>query len=68
MSGKFKALVSEMDQETLEDLRRSIVTEMNARRPAIEIGDIHPQMSAAKKEAVSQEIARVLRDIEGSDA
>jgi hypothetical protein len=33
--------------------------------PAVQMDDIHPRMSAAKKEAVSQEIARVLR---GEDA
>ena len=60
-----QALVSEMDHDALEQLRQSIVTEMNARRPAIEMSDIHPRMSAAQKEAVSQEIARVLR---GEDA
>ena len=65
MSEKFKSLVSEMDRETLEELRRSIATEIHARRPAIQIADIHPRMSAAEKEAVSQEIARVLR---GEDA
>jgi HAMP domain-containing protein len=61
MTEKFKALVSEMDHQSLEELRRSIAAEMNARRPAVEIGDIRPGMSAAEKEAVAREIARVLR-------
>ena len=61
----FEKLVSEMDQETLEELRRSVAAEMNARRPAVQLSDIHPRMSAAEKEAVSREIARVLR---GEDA
>jgi len=69
MSDKFKSLVSEMDQATLEDLRRSIAAELNARRPAVQISDIHPRMTAAEKEAVTKEITRVLRGPEfgGSD-
>jgi len=61
MSDRFKELVSEMDHATLEELRRSVVAEINARRPVVQIADIHPRMSAAEKEAVAQEIARVLR-------
>lgn len=70
MTEKFKALVSGMDQETLEELRQSVVAEINGRRPGIQIGDIHPRMSATEKEAAAQEIARVLRgpDFGGNDA
>lgn len=62
---KFEKLISEMDQETLEELRRSVAAELNARRPSIQLADIHPRMTPAEKEAVSREIARVLR---GEDA
>jgi len=62
---RFDKLVSEMDQETLEELRQSVASEMNARRPVVQLSDIHPRMSAEEKETVSREIARVLR---GEDA
>jgi hypothetical protein len=62
---KFEKLVSEMDHETLEELRRSVAAEINARRPVIQLSDIHPQMTLAEKDAVAKEIARVLR---GEDA
>lgn len=62
---RWKKLMRELDQEKLEELRRSVVAEIAARRPAIEIADIHPRMTPAEKEAVTQKIARVLR---GEDA
>ena len=61
MSEKFKSLVSEMDQATLEELRRSIAAELKPRRPPVQLSDIHPRMSVSEKEAVTKEIARVLR-------
>ncbi len=69
MKDQFKPLVSEMDHATLEELRRSIVEELNARRPVVQLSDIHPRMTADQKEAVTKEIARVLRGPEfgGSD-
>jgi len=62
---KWDKLVRELDRERLEDLQRSVAAELDARRPVVQIGDIHPRMSAEDKEAVSQAIARVLR---GEDA
>jgi hypothetical protein len=66
MSAKFKALVRDLDQNALEALRRSVVREMDARRQktALQISDIHPQMSAEEKQQAFEDIARVLR---GSD-
>jgi hypothetical protein len=65
MSDRFTALLSELDQAGLEELRRSVAAEVNARRPAAQIADIRVGMSAAEKETVAREIARVLR---GEDA
>lgn len=67
MKEKFKALVREMDRDTLEALRRSVAREVEARRrkTAIQMGDIHPLMTAEQKQAAAEEIGRVLR---GEDA
>lgn len=63
MNGKFKALVRGLDPVALEELRRSVASEMEGRRQktAIKLADIHPRMSAAEKEQAAIEINRVLR-------
>jgi predicted SAM-dependent methyltransferase len=60
---KFKDLVESLDREGLDELRRSVATEMGERRQkdAIHMEHIHPGMSAAQKDAAAKEIARVLR-------
>ncbi len=62
---KFGKMVSKLDQETLEELRKSVAAEIASRRPGVQLSDIHPRMSAEDKENVAREIARVLR---GEDA
>lgn len=68
MKAKFKALVQELDREGLEELRRSVASEMEGRRRkgSIRMEHIHPRMSAEEKERAAQEIARVMKD--GDDA
>ena len=63
MRGKFEALVRDLDGEKLEELRRSVASELDSRRrkTAIKLEDIHPEMSAADKDLAAKEIARVLR-------
>ena len=63
MRTKFEALVSDLNKETLEELRRSVASEIDGRRQktAIKVEDIHPAMTAAEKERAAQEITRVLR-------
>jgi hypothetical protein len=63
MRGKFEALVRDLDGDNLEELRRSVASELDGRRQktAIKLEDIHPEMSAADKDQVAREIARVLR-------
>ena len=62
MTAQFEKLVQDLDPPTLESLRRSVVSEMEARRrkTSIRMGDIHPRMSVADKERAAEEIARVL--------
>ena len=61
---KFKSLVREMDEETLDQLRRQVAAEMEQRRlkTAIHIDDIHPRMAPEDKARAMAEIARVLRE------
>lgn len=61
---KFKTLVREMDQSTLDELRRQVAAEVEQRRQktAIQIRDIHPRMSPEEKAQAALEIARVLRE------
>jgi hypothetical protein len=68
VKAKFKALVRELDAASLEDLRRSVATEVEGRRQkdAIKMEDIHPRMSAEDKQRAMEEIARALRG--GEDA
>ncbi|MGH9559159.1 MAG: hypothetical protein ACRD30_07950 [Bryobacteraceae bacterium] len=63
MNSKFKALVRGLDPEALDELRRSVASELEGRRQktAIKLDDIHPLMSPAEKEQACQEISRVLR-------
>jgi hypothetical protein len=60
---KFKELVESLDQDRLDELRRSVAAEVGERRQksAIQMEHIHPGMSDEQKEAAAQEIARVLR-------
>lgn len=64
MNKEFKTLVRGLDPEALEQLRRHVATEIEGRRQksAIQMGDIHPRMSAAEKEQAAMEIARVLEE------
>ncbi len=66
MKAKFKTLVHELDRDALEELGRSVASEMEGRRrqSAIKLEHIHPRMSAEEKERAAREIARV---IEGGD-
>jgi len=61
---KFKALVRDLDAETLDELRRQVAREMELRRlrTAIRLEDIHPRMGAEDKARAAKEIARVLRE------
>ncbi len=61
MSNPFKELLKSLGNAALEELRQSVAAEIAGRRPAVQMSDIHPQMSASDKETVAQEIARVLR-------
>jgi hypothetical protein len=63
MNSKFDDLVRSLDPQTLEELRRSVATELGGRREesAIQIEHIHPKMSADAKEQAALEIGRVLR-------
>jgi hypothetical protein len=60
---KFQELVQSLDQEKLEDLRRSVAAEVNERRQqnAIQIEHIRAGMSDEQRTAALEEIARVLR-------
>ena len=69
MNSKFDDLVRSLDPQTLEELRRSVETELGGRREetAIQIEQIHPKMSAEAREEAAREIGRVLRG-KGLDA
>jgi len=69
MNSKFDDLVRSLDPQTLEELRRSVATELGGRREetAIQIEQIHPKMSAEAREEAAREIGRVLRG-EGTNA
>jgi CRISPR/Cas system-associated endonuclease Cas1 len=68
MNTKFDDLVRSLDERMLEELRRSVTTEVNTRREqtAIQIEQIHPKMSAAAREEAAREIARALRGEESN--
>ncbi len=61
---KFEALVHELDEGTLDELRAQVVAELERRRlqGAIQMKDIHPRMSADEREQAAMDIARVLRE------
>ncbi len=61
---KFKTLVREMDEPSLEQLFRQVAAEIEQRRQktAIQLKDIHPRMSPEEKAQATLEIARVLRE------
>jgi|HubBroStandDraft_2_1064218.scaffolds.fasta_scaffold618799_2 hypothetical protein len=61
---KFKTLVRELDEPTLEQLFRQVAAEIEQRRQktAIQLKDIHPRMSPEEKAQATLEIARVLRE------
>lgn len=63
MNSKFDDLVRSLDPQTLEELRRSVASELGGRREetAIQIEQIHPKMSAEAKDQAAREIGRVLR-------
>jgi hypothetical protein len=60
---KFKELVESLDGVGLDQLRRSVAAEQNARRQegAIHLEHIHPGMSEEQRQQALNEIARVLR-------
>lgn len=60
---KFQELVQSLDQDRLDELRRSVAAEVNERRQqnAIHMEHIHAGMSEEQRTAALQEIARVLR-------
>ncbi len=61
---KFKKLVSELDEDTLDELHAQVAAELEQRRlkTAIQIKDIHPRMSPEEKAQAAREIARVLKE------
>jgi len=63
MNSKFDDLVKSLEGETLEELRRAVASEIGGRRRQtdIRLEDIHPKMSAADKDRVARQIARLLR-------
>jgi len=63
MNSKFDDLVRSLDPQTLEELRRSVASELGGRREesAIQIEQIHPKMSVEAREEAAREIGRVLR-------
>jgi hypothetical protein len=67
MDSKFDELVKSLEQPMLEELRRSVIAELSGRRgqTAIQVEDIHAQMSGEAKARAMEEIARVLRGEEG---
>ena len=69
MNSKFDDLVRSLDPQTLEELRRSVASELGGRREetAIQLEHIHPKMSADAREEAAREIGRVLRG-ESADA
>jgi hypothetical protein len=69
MNSKFDDLVRSLDPQTLEELRRSVASELGGRREqsAMQLEHIHPKMSAEAREEAAREIGRVLRG-EGLDA
>jgi hypothetical protein len=65
MRVKFEALVRDLDKEALEQLRRSVTSEIDGRREtagAFQMENIHPRMTAEEKDAAAKEIVRVLRE------
>jgi hypothetical protein len=67
MNSKFDELVQGLEQPVLEELRRSVAAELRGRRAqtAVQMEDIHPQMSEEAKARAMQEIARVLNREDG---
>lgn len=67
MNAPFEKLVQDLDPEMLEELRKSVASEIEGRRRkgSIKIADIHPRMSAEDKERAAREIARVLEGDRG---
>ena len=67
MNSKFDKLVRSLEQPVLEELRRSVVTELSGRRArtSMQMEDIHPRMSDDEKARATEEIARVLRGEDG---
>ena len=65
MRAKFEALVRDLDKDALEQLRRSVTSEIDGRREtegAFQMENIHPRMTAEEKDAATKEIVRVLRE------
>jgi len=63
VKAKFKTLIRELDGESLDELSRSVASELEGRRlkGAIKIENIHPLMSAEEKRQAMEDIARVLK-------
>jgi hypothetical protein len=67
MSSKFDELVQNLEAPMLEELRRSVASELSERRAhsSIQMEQIHAEMSNDDKLRAMQEIGRVLRGEEG---
>lgn len=63
MNSQFDDLVRSLEADTLEELRRAVVSEIGGRRQetALRLEDIHPKMSTDQKDEAARQIARVLR-------
>ena len=65
MRAKFEALVRDLDKESLEQLQRSVRSEIDGRRETtgtFQMENIDPRMTAEEKDAAAKEIVRVLRE------
>jgi hypothetical protein len=62
MKASFEALVRDLDQATLEELRQSVASEIEG-RAGFQVESIHPRMTGAEREQASREIARVLQEL-----
>ena len=63
LSEAFDKLIRDLDDHALRDLQEAAAREAGVRRQqtSVQMEDIHPNMAAAEKQRVRQEIARVLR-------
>jgi hypothetical protein len=65
MRAKFEALIRDLDKDALEQLRRTVASEIDGRREssgAFQVENIHPRMTAEEKDQAAKDIVRVLRE------